>query len=346
MVSPSDIGATERAAPVIPDFMRIRDHRAVWLSTVVVTVAIVLWFALTIDARAFTGVFERVGIGAISIAVACITLTALLVVNWLMLIAGRRASLAGASRVVAWHIFVSMILPRLGDLAWMYFMHRWLKFRGGQAVFVALYRRLQDFIVVSGFFVMAIAVLGVQALGANAGLAIGVLLAVLIGVILGLERLLTLAVLIVRRLDRALGLGLTHLAYRHLLLIRVWFRHSLNPTIQWGSFAIMVVRWAALFLGMAVLIHAAAPQLNWFNSIFVSIAYVLMAVVPLQAFGGFGVGEVGLASLLTFYGVDLATASSIALGLRLLINIVHVAIFLTIIMILKLSRTRRVAVST
>ena len=329
-----------------PEFLRVRSHRAVWISSALATVAIVLWFAFTTDLSAFIGVFEQAGIGAISIAIACITINAILVVSWLMLIAGRQASLAGASRVVAWHMLVSTILPaRLGDLAWMYFMHRWLNFRGGQAVFVALYHRLQDFIVVSGFFVLAVVALGAQALGANVGLAVGALFVLLIGVILGLDRLLTLAAIILQRLDRAFGVAVTRLAYRHVLQIRMWYRHSLSPRILWGSFAIIVVRWAALLLGMAVLIHAAAPELDWFNSSFASIAYVLMAIVPLQAFGGFGVGEAGLAWLLTFYGVALATASSIGLVLRLLTNIVHVVIFLAIMLALNLSRTRTAAVS-
>jgi hypothetical protein len=332
--------------PVIPDFLRVRSHRAVWISTVLATVAIILWFAFTTDPSAFFGVFERAGIGAVSIAITCIMINAILVVSWLMLIAGRQASLAGASRVVAWHMLVSTILPaRLGDLAWMYFMHRWMNFPAGQAVFVALYHRLQDFIVVSAFFVLGIVALGAQALGANAGLAIGVLLVLLIGVIFGLDWLLMLGALILRRLDRALDVAAVRLAYRHLLQIRVWYRHSLSPPILWGSFAIIVVRWAALFLGMAVLIHAAAPELDWFNSMFASIAYVLMSIVPLQAFGGFGVGEAGLAWLLTFYGVALATASSIGLVLRLLTNIVHVAIFLAIMLALNLSRTRTAAVT-
>ena len=53
----------------------------------------------------------------------------------------------------------------------------------------------------------------------------------------------------------------------------------------------------------------------------------------------------GLAWLLTFYGVALATASSIGLVLRLLTNIVHLVIFLAIMLALNLSRTRTAAVT-
>jgi uncharacterized membrane protein YbhN (UPF0104 family) len=331
---------------VTPEFLRIRRHRAVWISTLLGTVAIILWFAFTTDLSAFIGVFEQAGFRAISIVILCIMANAILVVSWLMLIAGRQASLSGASRVVAWHMLVSTILPaRLGDLAWMYFMHRWLNFRGSQAVFVALYHRLQDFIAVSGFFVLAVVALGAQALGANVGLAVGALFVVLIGVILWLDRLLTLAALILQRLDRAFGVTVTRLAYRHLLQIRMWYRHSLNPSILWGSFAIIVLRWTVLFLGITVLIHGAAPELDWFDSLFASIAYVLMAIVPLQSFGGFGVGEAGLAWLLTFYGVTLATASAIGLVIRLLTNIVHVVLFLVIMLALSLSRMRTAAIT-
>jgi len=335
-----------KGAPLIPEFLRLRSHRAIWISSALATVAIIIWYALTTDLSAFTGVFKQAGIGAAAIMVACITVNGVLVLSWLMLIAGRRASLAGASRVFAWHMLIFTILPRLGDLALMYFLHRWLNFRGGQAVFVTLYLRLQDFIVVSGFFVLAVVALGAHALGTNMGLAIGVLLVILIGVIVGLERLLTLAVLLIRRLDRTFGLGLTHLAYCQLLQIRVWYRHSLNPTILWGGFTIIIVRWVALFSGMAVLIHAAAPQLDWLDGVFASIAYVLMGIVPLQAFGGFGIGEAGLAWLLTFYGVGLAMASSIGLVLRLLTNIVNLALFLAIMLALNLSRMRTVVITS
>ena len=331
---------------MIPEFLRIRSHRTVWLSTALVTIAMVLWFAFTIEPAAFAGVLDRAGIGVIAITVSCILLNAALVICWLMLITGSRSTIGGASRVVAWHMFSATILPaRLGDLAWMYFIHRWMRIPGGRAVFIALYHRLQDVVVVSAIFLIGIAALGAKALGADVGLLVAAIFVLMLGIVLGLQHLLTLAALIMQRFDRAFDTAVVRIAYHHVLQIRVWYRHGITPTVLWGSFGIIVARWLALLGGMAVLIHAALPELNWLDSVFATSAYFILGIVPLQAFGGFGVGEAGLAWLLTFYGVSLASASSIGLVLRLLTNIVHTILFLAVMLALWVSQARAAEVS-
>ena len=340
-----DVDSARSKRLLTPEFLRIRSHRAVWITTAIVTVAMILWFAFTIEPAAFMGILERAGPGVIAITVSCMLLNAFLVISWMMLIVGGNARLAGASRVVAWQMFAATILPaRLGDLAWMYFIHRWMKVRGGRAVFIALYHRLQDTIVVSAIFLIGVAALGAQVFGANVGLLVAAIFALLVGVIFSLQQLLTLAAIIMRRLNEALDARIVHVAYHHVLQVRVWYRHGVSPAVLWGTFGIIVARWLALLTGFAVLMHGALPELDWLDSIFAVSAYFVLGIVPLQSIGGFGVGEAGVAWLLTFYGVSLAAASSMGFVLRLLVNIVHTALFVVVMLVLGVTQMRAAAV--
>jgi len=327
--------------PLTPEFLRIRSHRAVWITTALVTVAMILWFAFTIEPAAFIGILERAGPGVILFTVSCMLVNAGLVICWMMLIVGGSAGIAGASRVVAWQMFAATILPaRLGDLAWMYFIHRWMGVPGGRAVFIALYHRLQDTIVVSAIFLIGIAALGAQIFGANVGLLVTAIFVLVVGIVFSLQQLLTWAAKIMRRLDEALDARIVHVAYHHVLQVRVWYRHGVTPAVLWGTFGIIVARWLALLTGLAVLMHGALPELDWLDSIFATSTYFILGIVPLQSIGGFGVGEAGVAWLLTFYGVSLAAASSMGFVLRLLVNIVHTALFVVVMLALGITQPR------
>ncbi len=195
---------------MLPDFLRPARHKALWVTTTLLSLAFLAWFAATVDAETLVDAVRSAGWPVLAATLLFLTLNGLADALWLALMAQRRGVLAGAFRVVAWHMLVSSILPaRLGDIAWMYFMHRWLHLPGGRAVFIALYHRLQDFLVMSMAFLLAILAVGFEVLGPRFGIAAATGFALMVLLVVYLEWALTVAGLAARRLHRAAGSRLT-----------------------------------------------------------------------------------------------------------------------------------------
>jgi uncharacterized protein (TIRG00374 family) len=263
---------------------------------------------------------------------------ALLVVNellaalWLIVITRGHHAVGRAFEVVGWSLLASTILPaRLGDLAWMYLIHQKMKIAPGRAIFIALYHRLLDFVVVSLLFLASIPLVGIDLLGANIGLLAGLVLALLVGIAATLESLLTLGARLLLKIDRSFDRRLIRKLLGQLLHVRVWYRHGLPKAMLWGTFAIIVVRWLAIVACLVLIIHSTAGSLDWTDSAFLSNVYIYFSIIPLQTIGGFGFGEVGLAWVLTLFGFGLAKASAISLLIRIVINLANVGFGLLII---------------
>lgn len=324
---------------VRPDFLRPTRHKTLWLWTIVFSLAFLIWFAATIDTDTLVDTVARIDRYVLATALFCLIANGLADAVWLTLISGRRDAYGGAFRVVAWHMLASSILPaRLGDIAWMYFMHRWLDLSAGRAMFIALYHRLQDFLVTSVFFLFAILVVGVDELGASFGVVAAIMFCLMVLLVVFLEQVLTGAALVLKRLHRAFGRRVSYHLLRQLLQVRLWYRHRLPRSLIWISIVIIALRWAAVLIGIGILIHAVAGTLTWRDSLFLTNAYIFLGSVPVQAIGGFGAGEAGLAWLLVLYGLSVGRASAISLMLRMLVNIVHVAIWLATIAVLQLHK--------
>ena len=131
------------------------------------------------------------------------------------------------------------------------------------------------------------------------------------------------------------------LALEHVLRIRVWYRHRLQRDQVVLSFLVIVLRWVTILAALTLIIDTLAPHIANRDSFFLANTYVYFGIVPLQAVGGFGSGEAGLAWMLTYYGVPLAKASAVGLLLRLLINLVHLALWGLVLSVLWLSACGR-----
>lgn len=322
---------------MLPDFLKRGSNRRIWFWASLVTVAFIAWFAATVDWQILRTAIAEAGPAILVAAMVLLTANGLLAVVWLHVITRRRHSLRGAFEVVGWQMLASSILPaRLGDLAWMYLIHQKLKIAPGRAIFIALYHRLLDFVVASLFFVMSILLVGVDLLGANIGLAAGLVLALLIGIVAMLEPLLTLGARLLQWASRTFDHRLTRILLRQLLHVRVWYRHELPKSLLWVTFAIIAARWLAILAALGLLIHTMAGSLDWNDSAFLSNVYIYFSIIPLQTIGGFGVGEAGLAWVLTLYGLSLGKASAISLLIRIIINLLHVGFWLATIAVVAL----------
>ena len=322
--SASSASVTRSLARVLSFF----EHRYAWLAAAFGTLAMVLFFALTLDGASLRTAWQSISLQLFLITAALISINGLLDGLWLTTITRGSAPRRDAYRVVAWHMLLSSILPaRLGDLAWIYFVHTWLKQPAARAVFVTFYHRLQDFIVVSLMLLLSLLVAQSDGWGSMAVIATLVLLALMALLCVGIGQLLGVLAALLLKLQRRLQRRWLRLALEQLLRTRVWYRHRLQREQVVLSFIVIVMRWITILAALTLVIGTLAPHISNHDTFFLANAYVYFGILPLQSVGGFGGGEAGLAWMLTHYGVPLAKASAVGLLLRLLINLVHLVLW-------------------
>ena len=333
-VSPSS-GATTTSLSRVLSFL---EHRNAWLAAAFGTIVMVVFFVLTLDGATLHAAWQSISLRLFLVTATLISINGLLDGLWLTTITRGSARRRAAYRVVAWHMLLASILPaRLGDLAWMYFVHTWLKQPVARAVFVTFYHRLQDFIVVSLMLMLSLVVAHSSLAGAMVAVAAVALFALMALVCVGIGRLLGLLAALLLRLHRRFHRRWLRLALEHVLRIRVWYRHRLQRDQVVLSFLVIVLRWVTILAALTLIIDTLAPHIANRDSFFLANTYVYFGIVPLQSVGGFGSGEAGLAWMLTYYGVPLAKASAVGLLLRLLINLVHLALWGLVLSVLWLS---------
>ena len=324
---------------MLPEFIKRGGNRQVWFWAGLVTAAFIVWYASTVDWETLSGTVAGVAPAVFGAAMVLLTINGLLAALWLMVITRRRDTLGAAFEVIGWQMLAASILPaRLGDVAWMYLIHQKLKIPPGRAVFIALYHRLLDFVVASLFFLVSIFLVGLDFLGANIGILAGVVFALLAGIVFALEPLLTLGARVLQWAGRSFDHKVTRVLLSQLLHVRIWYRHGLPRALLWVTFAIIALRWATILAALGLLIQAMAEPPGWVDSAFLSNVYIYFSIIPLQAIGGFGAGEAGLAWALTLYGLGLGKASAISLLIRLVINLLHLGFWLATISIVALVR--------
>ena len=310
-------------------------NRSVWLWATISSIVIVLWFLYTLEPRLLREVMNRISPLILGLSLFLLTVNGLLDALWLQLITRPVHRYTGPMRVIAWHMLGSSLLPaRIGELAFIYFIHRWLEVPAARALFITLYHRLQDFIVINLFLLMTIIAIGFDTRSIQLVPVASAMLVVLVLMVLHLEYSLTLCALCLRRIHRQMGYRFLHTLLSHLLQVRIWYRHSLKPAQLWLSFLVIVLRWAVVLPAIGLLLHGSVEALNWSHSLFVTNLYLYMGIIPVQAVGGFGAGEAGLIWVLTLYGLSIGSASALSLLIRLLINLVHVSIWLFTVTIL------------
>ena len=324
------------AAPQVTSLSRLfslLEHRNAWLAAALSTVAMVMFFVLTLDGAAVRSAWQAISPRLLLVTAALISINALLDGWWLAVIT--RAPRRSTYRVVAWHMLLSSILPaRLGDIGWMYFMHRWLAQPVARAVFVSFYHRLQDFIIVSLMLVLSLIIARTHIGGAPVLIAALAVLAVMGVACMNLGRLLGVLAALLLRLHRYFHRRWLRVVLEHVLRVRIWYRHRLERKQVLLSFVVIVLRWVSILAAVATVIYTLATHVSVGDSFLLANAYVYFGIVPVQSVGGFGSGEAGLAWMLTHYGVPLAKASALGLLLRLLINVVHVVLWALLLSVL------------
>lgn len=332
---------------LLPSNLKQFGKKTIWIWTLVLTGVVIALFASTTDLASIREALGRVGYTTLAIVFTCFFVNSTLAVVWLSLITkSERGARGSVLRVMGWYMLATILLPvRLGDVAWMYLIHKWLALPPGRSIFIALYHRLLDFIVTSLFFLLSGLLVGTKAFGDNYWFAAAGLFLSLFLIVLCLEFFLTLGARIFIQLKDSSSIGVVEMLLRQILQIRLWYRHHLTREVLIATFVIIVVRWGLIVVAIGLLISSVASQLGWQDVFLITNVYIYVSIIPLQAFGGFGIGEASLAGMLVVYGVPLGLASAISLLIRLLINLVHFVFWLVIVLYFQISEKAKQAVA-
>lgn len=236
----------------------------------------------------------------------------------LLHLVGRRRPYPLYLWIVSVHGYLLQGLPaRLGELAYLYFMRRRLGMSPGEVAGSFVYQRILDFLVVGLFFLWGL----VGVLGAGDRLAAWLpwvlgSCALLLFLYLRIEWLLQAAMGRARRFRASRRTWVAGLLMM-LWSARRWAARLRGAHRRWRALALSLARWAAVMAGTWAAFRIYGVALAPETLLFVGAGLAFVSVVPLQAVGGFGVSEAGLASLLYLAGDSWQAAAATALVVRL-----------------------------
>ena len=234
------------------------------------------------------------------------------------LIADESGGFPTAMRVTAWHAIWLIALPmRLGEVAWVVAMRRAYGWNVATAVACAVVQRLLDMVIVAACLLVTIpTTLGLYEDGPLAffALAGAVCLLALIG-LMTLHVWLRLAAKLLLCTGRPQGRRRRVL--RQLNQARHWIEDVRHRRVMLRCLVPTVLIWTAVLtaywtLGQAVGLDIALVELG-----FAAAGSNLIAALPVQSIGGFGLLEAGFTGIVAWFGAPAGTAALAALAVRL-----------------------------
>ena len=233
-----------------------------------------------------------------------------------------RPGFATCLQVNAHYVLLLILLPaRLGEMGAVLLFRRHFRQGAGAALMSVLSQRLFDLAILGSLFLLlGLSLASLLTAFQTAFLAAALLICLPLGLFY-LDRPLAVAAIALRRKHGPRPSGFRHHILRLLLQARIWHRHGLTRRTLLYGIALTAAKWACNLGSLALLFFAIHLSLTPMESTWVASAYNLLAVLPIQTVGGLGIGEAGLAGLLTLNGLPLG----LAVGASLLVRLVLIA---------------------
>ena len=233
------------------------------------------------------------------------------------LIAGRHGGFRAAVRITAWHAIWLTVLPmRLGEVAWVISMRRAYGWNVATAAACALVQRLLDVVVVAAFLLLTIPV--AFALREERVLVFSVTAATLC--LLAFIGCTTLHVWPRLAAKVAVGAGRPRgrrrRFLRHLSQARRWFEDVRHRRALRRCIVPTILGWMAVFTAYWTLGRAVGLDISLAESGFAAAGSTLVAAIPVQSIGGFGLLEAGFTGIVAQFGAPAGMAALAALAIR------------------------------
>lgn len=299
-----------------------RGRARAWVVSTIVSVVLVGAVVSQLDVTLFVSTVTRADPGFVVGGVVC-AFAVNAVMAWRLQVllgdAGKSAFGRCLNVTILHEVYLTALPARLGEIAYIVLLKRTFRLVVGAGLANLTFQRLCDLAFVAGLLS-----LGVTAL-ASAGQIGAIYLIPCAAAVLAL-------VVVLRKVDHlasvAAGLMLRVLGRRArwsrrivwtLLVVRRWFASGLS----WSAYARVMlatmIGWTGTLGVMYLSLRAVGVSLSAGQLLSIGAAYYLIGALPLQAVGGFGISEAGLAGLLILAGWEYSEAISIGVATRLLL---------------------------
>ena len=294
-----------------------RAGRVTWAAAGAVSLTLSCLVVAQLDANVLATAADEVSPVLVGTGVVLFVMESLFSAIRMYLIADRRNGMLTAMRVTAWHGVWLMALPmRLGEVAWVIAMRRAYGWNLATAVACAGVQRLLDTAVVSACLLLtSSAVFGLHENRLPSFLALAGVICLL--ALIGSATLhvwLHLAARLVIVTGRLRGRRLRLL--RHLDQARHWLRRVHHRRVVRRCLVPTMLGWMAIMTAYWTLGRAVGLPLSPAESSFVAAGSNLVAALPVQTIGGFGLFEAGFTGLVAWFNAPIGTAALAALAIR------------------------------
>jgi uncharacterized membrane protein YbhN (UPF0104 family) len=286
-----------------------------WLVSIAFSLILLGLVVAQIDWNAAKALATKIAYDWIALGITLLLFEGFITAARFRLMARTAPSYGDCLSATAWYVLMLIGLPaRLGEVAGIALIVKYMRERAGTAAASLLFQRLFDLIVLA----LLLAVFGVV-LFSGSGVVpilsmIAAVILTLIVVMIFLEDLLAIAVrpALKRRREKW-----PRRMARLLLQARMFRRHHMDRarTMKLGGYTLM--KWIVNLSAVACVVLAVVPVLPLLTAIGVGIVYNLSAVIPIQTVGGFGITEAALLGSFSWLGYSLEVGAPIAIAIRL-----------------------------
>lgn len=251
--------------------------------------------------------------------------------------------LTSCLRISALFIVSLIILPaRLGEIAVIFLIKNHLNQTTGASIMNVLTQRFIDLIFLGAMLLLF--VIANQTLTQNILFYVLVFLIIflLIISIYKLDVYLTCFSRFFLNNKRILKFSFSRKILRMLLQARIWFRFHLSNKTIFKAIIVSFFKWISNIGGLTLLFYSIKTPLSEAQLLLTSTAYNLLAIVPIQSIGGFGISEAGLTGILVFFGLPIDLSASISILCRLVLISTPFLFFIIVYTYLYLNRNEKI----
>ena len=272
---------------------------------------------LQVDWIAARRILRAIEIPWLVAGLALLMVEGLLTASRFRLLVRKRTAYRDCLKATAWYVLLLIGLPaRLGEVAGVATIVRYMNQPAGTAVASLLYQRVFDLIVLGALIAIGIVfVVGDAGAGVLLVLVASVV-AALVAIVVWFEPLLSAIArpLVPRRHD-----PWSRRVLRLVLQARTTRRHHMDRTRTFRLGLYTIGKWIVNLAAIACVTIGVVPALPLAGAAVVGIVYNLAAVIPISTVGGFGISEAALMGGFSWLGYSLDEGAPIAIAIRLVL---------------------------
>lgn len=292
----------------------------IWLVAIFISVLLLSFVIYNVDVNSLYFVFDSITWSIFIISLLVLLLEGLFTAIRFKLFTPGNPALKSCLHITSIFIVSLIILPaRLGEIAVIFLLKKELKQKTGAAIMSVLTQRFIDLLFLCALLFIFTLMTSIAEQSLYLYVAIFLIISILISSIYKLDILLGVFASFFYFNKKLVKYRLFKNVYRMILQGRIWYRFHMNNKVVFQAIIISTLKWTSNIGGLTLLFYSINTPLNEVELILTSTAYNLLAIIPLQTIGGFGISEAGLMGILMFFNLPIDLSASISIISRIVL---------------------------